>query len=419
LHRGTPALGDFGDWVYESVLFRDVLLVTPQAAYLVKHYPVPNSFNTVLMGILMLVMPWQWAAKLYLCAQLAFQFVSALVFFHAVRSVRPGVRPAVWLVVPGAAFVGINFWYGFMNFQAGVAWAMLVCALLLWRARPNFPYAILLVAAFFTHMIPCAFACTAVAFAAISDRRPRRFLALLPTAALSVWYLIGRFYYAHNADAHARIDTKIRYLSAEFFAYKVNSFLKSFGFVNPSTNADHSVALRIFGDHVFLLLFAINALLAAIFFWLIVTRCVRSFRSHALDSFLWAAILVFGVVYLVAPGMALGVSDPGSRALQVALWIAIFLAADSVWLVRVAATCSVCLLGANLFLFAKLGSLPVQAAGQPVVEGAITVPPSKLPSFVTHFGHIPYQDKTQYYDAIERAQFDLDIFPTGLFLKRQ
>jgi hypothetical protein len=421
VHHGMPALGDFGDWVYESVLFRDVLLVLPHGAYLIKHYPVPNSFNTVVMGVLMLAMPWQWAAKAYLCLQLAFQFAAAVIFFHAVRSVHPGIRPAVWLVVPGAAFVGVNFWYGFMNFQAGIAWAMLVCALLLWRARPNFPYAILLVAAFFTHMIPCAFACTAVVFAAISDRRPRRLLALLPTAAFTAWYLVGRFAFAHNADARAPIDTQIVYLSPAFFAFKVNSFLKSFGFVNPSTNLDHSVALQLFGDNLFRALFAVNAILAAIFFWLIVTRCVRSLRTGGLDAFLWLAVLVFGVIYLVAPGMALGVSDPGARALQVSLWIAIFLAADSVWLTRIAAGCAVCLFAANVYLFSKLGTLPVLpvAASSPQrADASAALQPSHLPGYVTHFAHIPYQDKVQYYQAIERGDFSMEIFPTGLFLKR-
>jgi hypothetical protein len=408
LHRGMPALGDFGDWVYEGALFRDVLLVSSQPAYLLKHYPVPNSFNTLVMGVLMLAMPWQWAAKLYLCLQLSFQFAAAVVFFHAVRSVRPGVRPAVWLIVPGAVFTGINFWYGFMNFQTGVAWAMVVCALLLWRAGPALPYALLLVAAFFTHMIPCVFACTAVALAAISDHRPRRLLALLPTIGLTVWYLVGRFLYAHNADAHAPIDTRIRYMSADFFAFKANSYLKSFGFVNPVTNSQHSVALQLFGGSVFLALFALNALLAAVFLWMIVARCVRSLRERSLDAFLWIAILLFGFVYLLAPGMALGVSDPGARALQVALWMAIFLAADHAWLVRIAASCAVLLFCANLYLFVRLANAPPMA----------DVNSGDVQSHVLQFGHVPYEDKTQYYEALQRGDFTLDIFPTGMFLKR-
>jgi hypothetical protein len=408
LHPGLPALGDYGDWVYEGVLFRDVLLVNAHAGYIVKHYPVPNSFNTAALGVLMLAMPWQWAAKVYLALQLAFQFAAASVFFQAVRSVHPAARREVWFIVPGAIFLGVNFWYGFMNFQAGVGWAMLICALLLWRAQPASLYALLLVFAFFTHMIPCAFACLALIFAAWLDRRPGLLWSLVPTAVLTGWYLVGRFVYAHNADAYSAIDTKIRYLSGDFFAYKVNSFLKSFGFVNPSTNADTSVALHLFGDKLFLLLFLLNALLAAIFFWLVITRGMRSLKARSLDAFLWLAIAVFAVIYLVLPGMALGVSDPGSRALQVALWMAIFLAADSAWPVRIASVCAVCLLGANLFLFAKLATSPA------LPDYAET----RLPGVVAHFGHIPYEDKTQYYSAIEQDEFDEIIFPTGLFLKR-
>lgn len=408
VHRAPPALGDFGDWVYEAVLFRDFLLGIPHAAYLVKHYPVPNSLNTAVTGALMLAMPWQWAARVYLCLQLAFQFCAAIVFFHAVRSVGRAVQPAVWLVAPGAIFLGVNFWYGFMNFQVGVAWAMLVCALLLWRARPVALYATLLVCAFFTHMIPCVFACLALIFAAWYERRPKLLFALLPTAVLSLWYLAGRFLIAHNADATAKVGTKIRYMSGDFFAYKINSFLKSFGFVNPSSNLDHSVALAIFGDKLFLALFLINALLAGIFLYLVIARCARSLRQHSPDAFLWLTVLVFAGIYVVAPGTALGVSDPGSRALQVALWLALFPAAEAVWPMRIAATCGLALFAANLFLFVSLATSPPRPG-----ESAST-----LPSVLTHFGHVPYQDKTQYYRAIDHGQLDLDIFPTGLFLKR-
>jgi hypothetical protein len=407
LHGGLPALGDYGDWVYEGVLFRDLLLVVHHPDYIFKHYPVPNSFNTAALGVLMLAMPWQWAAKVYLVLQLAFQFLAASIFFQAVRSVHPGARSEIWFVVPGAVFLGMNFWYGFMNFQTGVAWAMLVCALLLWRARPTSLYSLLLVFTFFTHMIPCAFACLALIFAAWLDRRPRMLWALVAPAFLSGWYLVGRFFYAHNADAHAAIDTKIRYLSGDFFAYKINSFLKSFGFVNPSANADTSLALHFFGDKLFFALFLLNALLAGIFFWLILSRGLRSLRQRSLDAFLWLAIAAFAIVYLVLPGMAMGVSDPGSRALQVALWMAIFLAADSVWPVRIASACAVCLLAANFYLFQKLATSPPQ-------EYAVE---THLPAVIAHFGHIPYEDKTQYYSALEQGRFDQSIFPTGVFLR--
>ena len=409
LRPGLPALGDYGDWVYEGVLFRDLLLVHTHTDYIFKHYPVPNSFNTAAIGALMVAMPWQWATKVYLCLQLAFQFLAASVFFQAVRSIHPAVRREIWFIVPGAVFLGVNFWYGFMNFQVGVAWAMLICALLLWRAQPASLYALLLVFAFFTHFIPCAFACLALIFAAWLDRRPGLLWSLMPTAALTGWYLIGRFFYAHNADAYSAIGTNIHYMSGDFFAYKVNSFLKSFGFVNPSTNGDVSISLHLFGDKIFRLLFLLNAVLSAIFLWLILTRGMRSIRERALDAFLWLAMAVFGVLYLFLPGMALGVSDPGSRCLQVALWMAIFLAADSAGLVRFASACAVCLLAANFYLFQKLATSPPQP------DQAVA---TQLPAFIAHFGHIPYEDKTQYYAAIEQEQFDLPIFPTGLFLKK-
>jgi len=408
LHPAPPALGDFGDWTYEAVLLRDLLLGHGHAGYWLKQYPVPNSFNTVVMALFGIVLPWKAAAKLYLCLQLAIGFVASLALFAAARSRRPGLRSTLWFVVPGAVFLGVNFWYGFMNFQVGVAWAMLVCALLLVGSEGIVLFSFLLTLTFFTHMIPCAFACLAVLLYARQYRRWRILWSLLPVVILSGAYVVGRFVYAHNADAQAAIDTKIRYLSGAFFAFKVNTFLKSFGFVNPSSNLDTSVALRLFGDKVFLVLFLLNALLAAIFLYLIVRRVTECFRTRCPQSFLWWTFLIFVMSYAVAPGKGLGVSDPGARLLQTALWIALFLVADSEWLMRIAAVCGLCLLAANFVLFNTLATAPPQAGAEQ----------TKLPPFIAHFGHMPYQDKTQYYDDLARGRFNEDIFPTGLFLKR-
>jgi hypothetical protein len=408
LHPSPPALGDFGDWTYEAVLLRDLLLGHAHAGYWLKHYPVPNSFNTVVMALLGLAMPWKVAAKLYLCLQLSIGFVAGIALFAAARSRHSAGRSTLWFVVPGAVFLGVNFWYGFMNFQVGVAWAMLICALLLLGLESVVPYALLLTLAFFTHMIPCAFACLAVLLYARQYRRWRIVWSLLPVALLSLGYIVGRFFFARNADAMANIPTQVRYLSGGFFAFKVNTFLKSFGFVNPSTNADSSVALRIFGDKFFLALFLLNALLAAIFLYLILRRVVSCFRTICPERFLWQTILVFAILYAVAPGKGLGVSDPGARLLQTALWVALFLAADSAWLMRVAAICGVCLLAANFVLFNSLATAPPQPGAEQ----------TRLPSFIAHFGHMPYEDKAQYYDDLEQNRFDEDIFPTGLFLKR-
>jgi hypothetical protein len=408
LHPSPPALGDFGDWTYEAVLLRDLLLGRGHAGYWLKHYPVPNSFNTAVMGLFGLVLPWKLAAKLYLCLQLLIGFVSSIAFFAAARSRHTAIRSTIWFVVPGAIFLGVNFWYGFTNFQVGVAWAMLVCALLLVGSERFVPYASLLMLAFFTHMIPCAFACLAVLLYATQYRRWRILWSLLPVALLSTAYIVGRFLFAHNADAQAHVPTQIRYLSGAFFAFKINTFLKSFGFVNPSTNADASVALRICGDKLFLVLFGLNALLAAIFLFLVLRRGLSCLRNYCSERFLWQAIIVFVVLYLVAPGTALGVSDPGARLLQTALWMALFLAADNLWMMRIAAACGVCLLAANFVLFNKLAMAPAQPGAEE----------TRLPSFIAHFGHMPYEDKTQYYDDLESNRFDEDIFPTGLLLKR-
>ena len=67
--RSPLALGDYAEWTYHGVLLRNVLQGHPDAAYQLKHYPVPNSFTTAALGFLMLVFPWQIAAKLWLVMQ--------------------------------------------------------------------------------------------------------------------------------------------------------------------------------------------------------------------------------------------------------------------------------------------------------------------------------------------------------------
>ncbi len=436
LHPRMPALGDFGDWTYEAVLLRDLIAGHAHAGYIFKHYPVPNSFNTVVIALLSFVTGWHLAAKLYLCLQLAIGFFCAL---HLARTVRP--NPALWLVLPGI-FCGLNFWYGFTNFQVGVAWAMLICSLLLRGDRSIWKYSLLFVLIFFTHMIPTAFAGLAFVLfiwqrrrepdgapgfspvnaarkdeelqpgRSMADSPNKLLLALIPVALLTLWYIAGRFFAAHNADAAAHIEAPVRYGSGAFVAYKINSWLKSFGFVNPSTNDDHSVALRLLGDQLFRVLFLFNALLAGIFAVLIARRARLAFKQHLAERFLWWTALVFGIVYILAPGIALGVSDPGSRALQVALWIVIFLAADTSrfatkasWIAGIAA---LALLAANLTMFVRLAS-------SPVVDGATQTTVARP---VAKFCHVFYEDKTQYYDDIERGQFNEDIFPTGMFLKK-
>ena len=129
-HRGPPSLTDYANWTYQGVLLRDHLLGRPDVAHVLKRYPVPNSAVTVGIGVLALVLPWMIAAKVWLCLQLG---VSWVALRHLLRTGGGGA--ATWVVVPQAVFLNVNLWYGFVNFQLGICWVMLMASLLLRRVR--------------------------------------------------------------------------------------------------------------------------------------------------------------------------------------------------------------------------------------------------------------------------------------------
>ena len=72
---------------------------------------MPNSAATLGVGMLALFLPWMLAAKLWLWVQMAFSFLALRQLASAVNA-----SASVWFIVPPAAFLGVNWWYGFLNF---------------------------------------------------------------------------------------------------------------------------------------------------------------------------------------------------------------------------------------------------------------------------------------------------------------
>jgi hypothetical protein len=406
VHHQPPSLADSANWTYQGVLLARHLRGLPDPAHVLKSYPVPNSAGTLGVGLFALVVPWAWAGKLWLCAQLA-------VFYSTLRALvrAAGASDAAWWIAPQAIFLGVNWWYGFHNFELGLAWVLLLAALLLRRMEDKtaaaWPVGAVLVLAFFTHMIPFAFCCLLLLGFAWQTRRWRMLLQALPTMALSVWYLAGRYLLAHDADGQAGMVSPVRDYSAAFWAYKVNSYVKSFGFVNPVSDAG-SVALAGLGRPLFLFLLAVNALLCLLLGWLLLREARRAYQESATRRFLWVAALVLFPVYLLAPGTALGVSDPGSRVLQTLLALAIVLGcrAGGGWL-QSAAVCGGVLSVAALLLFVRDAYGPERTGTD-----------AGLPKAVAQFDHVPNHDMDSFYRALDAGEYGLKTFPTGMFLNR-
>ncbi len=405
--RGAPRMTDLANWAYQGVLLARHLRGIPDAAHALKAYPVPNSAATLGMGVLALTLPWKIAVKVWLCAQMGVTFAAIR---HLARTI--GASGAVWWIVPQTAFFGVNWWYGFINFELGLAWVLLMASMLLRRARGeqgrDWTLGLVLVAAFFTHMIPFAFCGLLLVLYAWQTRRWRVVWQLVPSAMLSFWYLAGRYLEAGNADGQAGMVETVRDYSAAFWIYKVNSYLKSFGFANPSSYRG-SIALSMMGRAPFLALILVDLALAVLVGWLMVVRGREAFGTKAPERFLWVAMLVFLPLFLLAPGTALGVSDPGSRLLQAALALGTLLVCRGAsGLLRAASGCGAVLSVAALLVFARI------QLGTAAFEGS-----SGLPKSVVQFAHVPFDDQDYFFGALERGDYSLTVFPTGMLLNRK
>ena len=404
-HAGMPVLGDYGEWAYQGVLLRDVLAGRPDAAYVLKHYPVPNSLTTAGMGVLMLLLPWKIAAKLWLVVEL----VLGLVCGYGLNRASSGRDGWVLWVLPGAVLCGLNFWAGFSNFMFGVYLAMLLCAMLLRGVRSRWSYGVVLLLLFFSHMIPFAFGCLVLAAYAWQTGRVKLLWHTVPGLLLTGCYVLGRFVTGGNADGKAGMEASTRWMSGPFFLFKVNTYLKCWGLINPALTSTDSVTVKVLGEGAFAGLMVVDigvALLVAAALW---QSGRRAFRERGADAFLWTAVGLFVVVSFVLPGTALGISDPGGRMLQTAVWTGLVASATGRrWQGPVLAAGSVLLFGANLLLFATVGfRTPVVGA----TDG-------RLPRVLRVFAHVYYADRAGYPRDIERGEMDQVIYPTALFLKR-
>ncbi len=400
VHRWPPFLGDFPDWVYQGSLLARHMRGLPDAGHALKMYPVPNSTVTVVLGLLMLVMPWAVAAKLTLCGWFA---VASLGVWRLARAC--GTGRWIWLVAPGAFVLNVNLWFGLVAFQLGMAVLFLFVAEVLERCRPAV-LSVLLVLLFLTHMVPFAFGLLLLGCVAAWSRRGRLVWAGVPGCALLAWYAAGRFAGGNPDGAGAGAAGG----SAEFALYKVNTVLKSLGFVNPGTAGHGSVALAVLGHGGFAAVFAVNAVVCAAVVWLVAAGAFRWWRTRQSAapgvSAVWTAVLVCVPVYLLLPRDALGVSDPGSRVLQIALYLGVFLAGTRPRLAVVAGAGSVVLAVVGLALFVRVGF------AVPAETGAVALPRERL-------ALAPYAIREYFYRDLDRGGHDATVFPTGLFVGRR
>jgi hypothetical protein len=397
-------LGDYTEWVYHGVLLRNVLQGHADAAYVLKHYPVPNSLTTAGLGALMMLMSWPMAAKLWLMVQVLLGAYCAWELQRSVKAVE-GWKAAL---VPTAVLFGTPFWFGFMNFMFGTYLAMLVCALLLRGVESRWLYGLLLTLLFVTHMVPYGFALAVFGMYAWQHGRLKMLPQAIPSLLLSVWYFVGRAMHG-DADGKAGMVSSVAYGTARFLVFKVNTYLKCWGMVNPAPNEQESILLRLVGDKVFAGLLLANIAIGLAVFVLLAVTAWRAIKNRSEQRFLWVVIAVFFVLALFMPSELAGLSDPGGRMMQVAVWTGMcVVTARLLWLRRALACCAGALLAMNLFLLSTVANSPdmVGEAG------------GRLPASVRGFAHVYYTRRWDYYGSIVGGKMDRKIYPTAMFLSR-
>ena len=399
LHRLPPSLGDFGDLIYQSSVLRRHMVGGVDPFHFVKQYPVPNGLATVGIGLLMLAVSWTAAAKLWLCGQFVLSWAVVRYFLRSV-----GHDGSLAWIVATAVFLNVNFWYGFVNFELSLCWAILLAAILYNGARWEWLCGVLLVLGFLSHMVPFALMALMLIAYAWQSRRARLLWQLAPSVILGLWYLYGRYYLSLDADGLVGMPSPIRDYSGAFWLFKVNSYLKSFGWVNPGTHTQ-SYVVDLLGAPLFSMMFLVNLVLAVVLGYAMLIALRRALRERHRERFIWVAALCFLPVYALGPIDALGISDPGSRVLQSVLAICLLLCAPSKSL-RVAAVCTGLLAAGSLLLFARVAySIPADQASA-----------RALPGIVEHFAHVPNHDKDEYLDALQHGDHSLAVFPTGPLL---
>ncbi len=404
LHHEPPSLTDYSDWTYEGVLLSNHLKHIPDPAHILKSYPVPNSISTLGIAALSLFLPWQMASKLWIVLMLvAFLLVSTYVM-----RTHSGT-PALWLISPASIFLNINLWYGFANFQIGLCLTLLLSAVLLNGARKEWVVGLLLVLTFFAHMIPFAIGALLLVLFALQNRRYTLLWQLLPGALLSLCYLGGRFFLAQDADGSAGMVGSVKDYSALFWAFKVNSYLKSLGFANPETS-NGSAAFSLFGRSAFVFLLVVNLILGAALLVCLMSTAFRAYQEKRSERFVWTTALIALPVFVLAPGTMLGISDPGARVLQAMLAITLFhLSTYRTWqtsLLWVAAGCEVILQSCGIVMFAAIPFNRLEA-----VHNA-----ARLPHMALTFAHVPNHAEDYFYRALAIDNMSLRIYPTAMFL---
>lgn len=363
-------LSDYIWWMIEGMRIDDILLRRGCAtAFEIKHYPVPNSFTQVTLALLNLVGGWRFATTALMVVYIP-TFVAAAQRLAHISGAGSGPMVLVAFAAMGG---GATFWGGDSNYQFALCIAMFAAGDLLSGKTSGPRIAALSLVAFFIHAIGYAFVAGLYGVRAIYRRAPRELLALVPSALLVGWYAWGRFVEYANREAFHEGSINPTYLSPAFLVFKINTILKTGGFVNFFISTD-SQSIYPMTQKLGYATVAFGIVLAAVAALLVVSRWVRegwgatrAVAAHRADErqFLLAYISVWAAIALLLPPNMLGIVEFGFRLFALGTLIALltlnFGPARRTALVLISAF----LIALNVIFLARLGDIGRYAAAPP------------------------------------------------------
>ena len=397
----APLLQDYPTWVYEGVAVAHTLQGHADPNFSWKHFPVPNLLSDVGLGVLCTIMPWKWAAKLWLCFYLVLSYF-ACYRFTAGRHDRSF---EVHWITPTILVLNLCFWWGFLNFQFSVVLMLLFFHYLFDENAHPWAIGALLILVFLSHAI-CFVVCgIALLVHAFAHKTYRLLPVVLPGGFLAAWYVYGRFASIGDPESSILSDALIPYFSKAFAVSKVNTFFKSLGYVNPKFGAS-ALAPSLFGTAVTYTLVLAVGVLGLALIYLMIESSRLSFKQHGPDRLLWLTVGLVLIAALCCPSRALGISDPGSRFMVCGLALGVMLLRPGSGLFKAACSLSAALGLAGMVMFAAISF------------GRIPANRDHLVPSISAFAHVEPGVRAYYYNVLQTGTMDKPVFGTSLLYNR-
>lgn len=398
----APLLQDYPTWVYEGVVVGHALQGHPAPNFLWKHFPVPNLLSDVGLGVLCTMMPWRWAAKLWVCFYLALSYFACYRF----TAWLPNRSFQVYWIAPTILVLNLCFWWGFLNFQFSVVLMLLFCYYLFKENARPWAIGTLLIFVFLSHAICFAVCGIALLVHALANKNYRLLQTVLPSGFLVAWYIYGRFVSIGDPESLVLSDVPVPYFSRAFGVYKMNTFFKSLGYVNPRLGTA-SVASSLFGsDVMYILILAVGVLGFALIYLMIHSLRV-SLKERAPERLLWVTVGLVFIAALCCPSRALGISDPGSRFMVCGLALGVMLLRPGGGLFKTACFLSTALgvVGVVMFTAISFQIIPTKSG--------------HLVRAISAFAHVEPDLRSYYYNVLETGDLDKPVFGTSLLYNRR